>query len=416
MMRRFLLTALLALAAGLVPGVASGMEPPTNYFGESAALLDVQDPIADDRGPGYYTYPLDKSIRRGTFDLKRFSVYEEDGVVVFTIQMREYIKTALDSGRRGAGEEQGFVVNAFDLYIDIDRKRGSGWNKALPGRDLLFADGMGWEKMILVTPLAQFRAYDIIKNKTDEIGFQDMVPDIIIPDYVQVQRDKIILRISKELLGVKPGPDWGFQCLALGFSSIVSPNRLLNMDVKAFATPKNFGGGWDTYGDPPVMDMIVPGDPEDADQRQYSILKAYHSEPYRGEIEYAMIPFVYGREKPAPAAGAGLKKETAILAAPPLVMPQAGNEQPPALILPDELPARVKQPVAAPAKQPKRDTAGSSVPAGGFLPIRKPASQAGSTKAGTATPASGTFQPLKKKSDASTGFMPIRKAAPPAGE
>lgn len=403
MMRRFLLTALLAVTAGMISGVASGAEPPTNYFGESAALLDLQDPVADDRGPGYYTYPLDKSLRRGTFDLKRFSVYEEDDVVVFTIQMREYIKTTLESGSRGAGEEQGFVVNAFDIYIDTDRKRGSGWNKALPGRDLLFSDGMGWEKMIIVTPLSQFRAYDIIKNKTEEIGFQDMVPDIIIPDYVQVQRDKIIVRISKSMFGAKPQPDWGYQCLVMGFSNIVSPNRLLNMDVKAFATPKDFGGGWDTYGDPPVIDMIVPGDVEDADRRQYELLKAYRSEPYRGEIEYAMVPFVYGREKALPAA---TKQGTELLTAPPVIRLPAVENQPPA-----------KRPVAVPVTPKKSGGTGSLVPTDGFLPIPKPAtSRTGNTKSGTAITPGGTFQPLKKKSDTSTGFMPIRKASPSTDE
>lgn len=416
MMRRFLLTALFAVAAGMAPGSAAASQPPVNYFGESSPLIDVRDPVADDRGPGYYTYPLDKSIRRGTFDLKRFTVYEEGDVVVFSIQMREYIKTALESGRRGDGEEQGFVVNSFDIYVDTDRKRGSGWNKALPGRDLLFSDGMGWEKMILVTPLAQFYAYDIIKNKTEEIGFQDMVPDIILPDYVQVQRDRIIVRVSKEYFGTKPGPDWGVQCLVMGFSRVVSPNRMLNMDVKAFATPKDFGGGWDTYGDPPVIDMIVSGDPEDADRRQYEILKAYRSEPYRGEIEYAMIPFVYGREKPTKPTNAGTVDNPAILAEPPVVRPPTPQNRPPALILPDGVPAPVKKPVAAPAKPMKSGPTTGTTSADGFLPIRKATPAAGTPKAGTPAPASGTFQPLKKKSDAPTGFMPIRKAAPATGE
>jgi len=448
MMHRFLLTLLLAMTAGLVPPVASAVELPTNYFGESAALLDVQDPVADDRGPGYYTYPLDKRIKRGTFDLKRFTVYEEDDMIVFTMQMREYIKTSWESGSRGSGEEQGFVANAFDIYIDIDRKRGSGWNKALPGRDLLFADGMGWEKMIIVTPLSQFRAYDIIKNKTEEIGFQDMVPDIIIPDYVEVQRDKIILRISKSLLGVKPASEWGFQCFVLGYSNVVSPNRLLNMDVKAFATPKDFGGGWDTYGDPPVIDMIVPGDIEDADRRQYELLKAYRSEPYRGEIEYAMIPFVYGREKPATTPGETPKQSTKLLTLPPAVLAQPVEDQPPSLILPSDVsPAAAKPPVAAPGARTGRSLTGATstgvkkaatgtvsdsadagfMPLGkagssntgtksGFLPIRKAVSGTGTTNPGSTATASDSFQPLKKKSGATTGFMPIRKATPSVGD
>ncbi|HNW35577.1 MAG TPA: glucodextranase DOMON-like domain-containing protein, partial [Candidatus Ozemobacteraceae bacterium] len=302
-------------------------------------------------------------------------------------------------------------------------------------------------KMILVTPLSQFRAYDVIKNKTEEIGFQDMVPDIIIPDYVQVQRDKIILRISKSLLVGKPSPDWGFQCLVMGYSNVVSPNRLLNMDVKAFATPKDFGGGWDTYGDPPVIDMIVPGDIEDADRRQYALLKAYRSEPYRGEIEYAMIPFVYGREKPSAATGGNAKQDLKLLTQPPTVLAPAIDDQPPSILPADASPAAAKPPVTAPAartsrgpagitssgmKKPAAGTISDSSDAGflpigkagsadadvksGFLPIRKAVPGAGTSNSGTATTASSSFQPLKKKTGSSTGFMPIRKAAPTIGD
>lgn len=429
MARIRLLIPLLALAACLLSAVAAAAEPPVNYYGESSPLLDIIDPVADDRGPGYYTYPLDKRIRRGTFDLKRFTVYEEGEMLVFSIQMREYIKTSWESGNRGSGEEQQFVVNAFDIYIDTDNKRASGWNKALPGRDLLFAEGMGWEKMILVTPLSQFRAYDIIKNKTDEIGFQDMVPDIILPDYVQVQRDRIIVRISKALLGAKPSPDWGFQCFVMGFSNVVSPNRLLNMDVKGFATPRDFGGGWDTYGDPPVIDLIVPGDREDADRRQYEILKSYRSEPYRGEIEYAMVPFVHGREKPAEKAPVTMGPAPAGRPSPKPPLVQA----PPAVLLPadDPIPA-AKPPVRAPtAARPAKGTVSDSADAGflplgkagtaapaatsGFVPIRKGGNPGQAAQPGKTATASGSFQPLKKQ-ELPSGFMPIRKATPPTDE
>jgi hypothetical protein len=75
----------------------------------------------------------------------------------------------------------------------------------------------------------------------------------------------------------------------MGFENVVSPNRLLNRDVRAFATQKAFGGGYDTYGDPPIMDMIV-----NKGEDQYKILRDFSSEPYRMNIEYASVPFVFG--------------------------------------------------------------------------------------------------------------------------
>lgn len=281
--KQLFITTLVAALAAIAPANAADL--PVNYFYERGALLDVIDNIGDDKGPGYYQYPADKRMRRGTFDLKRFSVYEEGNVVVFEIQMRNYIMREWPDTRKS--EDQGFVANLWDIYVDIDGIAESGYQTALPGRDVNFAGDMGWEKVIMVTPLSELEMFSILRNKTDELEFQDQVENIVYPDYVRVQRDKVILKISKlKLPGLSQRS--GFQCFVMGFKNIVSPNRLLNRDVKAFATFDDFGGGHDTYGDPPIIDMIVP---ENHDQ--YRILKNFRSEPYRENIQYAEVPFVY---------------------------------------------------------------------------------------------------------------------------
>jgi len=290
---------------------------PVNYYYEKGAWLDIADNVGDDKGPGYYQYPLDKRLRRGTFDLKRFTVYEEGEVVVFEIQMRNYIMREWADTRKS--EDQGFVANLWDIYVDIDGRENSGYKMALPGRDLMMSENMGWEKVIMITPLSEFELFDILRDKTDELDFQNRVEDIVYPDYVKVQRDKIILKISKvKLPGVSARS--GFQCLAMGYKKIVSPNRLLNRDVRSFPTLDDFGGGHDSYGDPSVMDIIVP-EGED----QYRILRDFRSEPYRENIRYASVPFVYaGGKKRSPALKAPVKEPapiTGINIPPPAIMP-----------------------------------------------------------------------------------------------
>jgi hypothetical protein len=277
---------LVAFILGLGVPAQARRQPKVNYFYEEGALFDAHDPLGDDKGPGYYQYPLDQRLRRGTFDLRRFSVYEEGNVYVFVIQTREYIMTAWPDTR--AGEDQGFVALMVDIYIDRDGLPRTGYRKALPGRDLEFADERGWEKMILVTPLSQFRAYDILKSKTDDLSLQDMLDDVILPDYVIVQRDKLIIRLSKDLVGPLTDRS-GFQCMIMGFSHVVSPNRLLNRDVRAFPTQQDFGGGADTYGDPVPIDLLMP-----EGVRQYDVLREFRSEPFRSNITYAAVPFLYG--------------------------------------------------------------------------------------------------------------------------
>ncbi|HNV68199.1 MAG TPA: glucodextranase DOMON-like domain-containing protein, partial [Candidatus Ozemobacteraceae bacterium] len=164
MMRRFTALVLILLVFVTVQAEAREYAPPTNYFYEAGSVFDVSDPVGDDKGPGYYTYPLDSRLRRGTFDVTRFYAYEEGKVLTFVIQFRNYVMTEWPNGK--GSEDQGFVANLCDIYIDMNRQPGRGYNKALPGRQIEFADQMGWEKMILVTPLSQWRVYEQLKDKT----------------------------------------------------------------------------------------------------------------------------------------------------------------------------------------------------------------------------------------------------------
>ncbi len=276
---------LCAFLIGLLASSVLAQNEPADYLQQPGTLLDIKDNIGDDKGPGYYRYPADRRLKRGTYDIKSFKVFEEDNIITFVIQMRNYIMRSWPDTRKS--EEQGFVANLWDIYVDIDGRINSGYMETLPGRDLKFSDYMGWEKVIMVTPLSEYAVFDILRDKTDELEFQNRISDIIYPDYVIIQRDRMIVKISKKKL---PGisVNSGYQCFAMGYSKVVSSNRLLNKDVKAFPTRKDFGGGHDTYGDPSVIDMIVPNGED-----QYRLLRNFESEPYRENIVYATVPFVY---------------------------------------------------------------------------------------------------------------------------
>lgn len=363
------------LTSMLVLFCAAGVfaQEPVNYFYQQGSWLDIVDNIGDDKGPGYYQYPLDKRLRRGTFDLKRFTVYEEDEVIVFEIQMRNYIMREWPDTRQT--EEQGFVANMWDIYIDIDGREKSGYTMALPGRDLMFSDNMGWEKVVIVTPLSEIDLFNILREKTDELEFQNRVEDIVYPDYIRVQRDKVIIKIAKSKLpGISERS--GYQCLTMGFARIESPNRLLNRDVRAFATRDDFGGGHDSYGDPPVMDIIVP-----EGQDQYEILRNFRSEPYREDIRYASVPFVYSGGKSRSPALAPLVKEPAAA---------VGIKVPPPAILPAAQPVKQDAPVI---KSPVKPTQSPS----GFVPL-KPVSPPAKADDG--------FKPMP---NAPKGFIPVKK-------
>jgi hypothetical protein len=371
-----ILAAMLLLFSA-VGAYAQNQTDPVNYYYQEGALFDIVDNVGDDKGPGYYQYPLDKRMRRGTFDLKRLTVYEEGGVLVFEIQMRNYIMRDWPDTRKT--EEQGFVANMWDIYIDIDGREHSGYQEALTGRDLMFAGNMGWEKMIMITPLSEIDVFNILREKTDDLELRNRIDDIVYPDYIRVQRDKIIIKIARSKLpGISERS--GYQCLVMGYKQIVSPNRLLNRDVRAFPTQDDFGGGHDTYGDPPVMDIIVPEGAE-----QYQILRDFRSEPYRENIRYAAVPFVYrdGRSLPPPLT-VPVKEPanaTGINIPPPNIVPPAPAK-----------PARPAQVI----KQPAAGSQGST----GFVPLKPSAAPKAETG----------FKPIPKAPD---GFIPVKKKDKP---
>lgn len=304
---------------------------PENFHYESGAILDIEDPVGDDKGPGYYRYPLDSRFKRGTFDIKRFTVYREDPMIVFEIQMRNYIMRQWPDTRQT--EYQGFVANLWDIYIDIDGAEFSGYDMALPGRDVQFRDNMGWEKVVMVTPLSERVVYDILKSRTDDIEFQNIIDDILIPDYITVRRDRVIVKVdSARLPGLSESS--GFQLFSMGFENIVSFNRLLNRDVRAFPTRQDFGGGSDMRGNPTVIDMIVPDG-----ECQYEILSDYRPAAFRNNITYAQVPFVYAGGRNTPSVIPRRRNQDPLLTNSPVRLPSTEPvKKPPQINISPDLP------------------------------------------------------------------------------
>ena len=347
-----------------------------NYYYESKNLLDIKDPIGDDKGTGYYQYPLDKRLRRGTFDIKNFRVYEEGEVIVFVIQMRNYImRTWEDTGK---SDDQGFVANLWDIYIDIDGIEKSGYSSALPGRSVLFADKMGWEKVIIISPMNFSALEEILRDKTDELDFQDQINDIIVPDYVEIQGDKIITKISKKKLP-RISEKSGFQCFSMGYKNVVSGNRLLNRDIKAFPTHDDFGGGSNNYGEPTVIDMIVPNN-----ENQYKLLNNYSTASFEDDIRYAEVPFVYAYGNRISPAVEALRRNP--------MQPIAEVGKPPI-----DQPAKKVQPQpSVPYMQPvnqttAKPTSNTNKTNNGFVPLKK------------------TTQTNNSDSNIPSGFVPVNK-------
>ena len=373
----------IAFATFLAPNSCLAAKYQQNTSFERKELINIKDPIGDDKGTGYYQYPLDKRLKRGTFDIKNFKVYEEGEVVVFEIQMRNYIlRTWEDTGK---SEDQGFVANLWDIYIDIDGIEKSGYEEALPGRSVLFADKMGWEKVILISPMNFSALEEILREKTDELEFQNRIDDIIIPDYVEIQGDKVITKISKQKLP-RLSEKSGYQCFSMGYKNVVSANRLLNRDVKAFPTHDDFGGGTNTYGEPTVIDMIIPNG-----ENQYKLLKNFTAASYEDNIRYAEVPFVYANgNRISPAVEAlrrsPMKQPIAEVGKPPIDQPVVRQVQPQPTV-----------PYMQPVNQTNSVSNTNPNPNNGFVPLKQNNVKQNKPQTGSNIPSG--FVPVKKNTN-----------------
>lgn len=393
---KLLAAALILGASSIVPNACDAAQQKLNYYYESASLLDIKDAIGDDKGTGYYQYPQDRRLKRGTFDIKNFRVFEEGDVIGFEITMRNYImRNWEDSGK---SDYQGFVANLWDIYIDIDGIPNSGYEDALPGRDVLFADKMGWEKVVMICPMNPNEIEEILRENTDNLDFQGRVDDIIIPDYIEIQGNKAIVKISKQKLP-RISEKSGFQCFAMGYNDVVSSNRLLNRDIKAFTTHEDFGGGSNEYGEPTIIDMIVP---EGANQ--YELLRNHTTAAFRDNIRYAEVPFVYANGNRISPAVQALERTPLSNQCPQtvIVQPVAVQQNAPVMQPVNQRPVMQpvnQRPVAQPAYQGQQ-----------AQPIRQTAPQ-------QTAPANNGFVPLKKTTtqtnpsynNVPNGFVPVKK-------
>lgn len=250
------------------------------------ALFTALDPEGDDRGPGTYLYPYSSTFTYGTFDLRKFEVFSKEKVVEFRVTLQEKIKTSLLNLR--AGGKTAWLYQLIDIYIDKDRIPGSGEFQALPGRDVVFDRNFGWEQMIFVSPEDAEATRNYLRDKSELIGFgiDELEQKIIVPSYTRVEDRTFVIKIPKDLIG-EPGKEWAYQVLLMPYEQYDQVDTLKNKRIKAFASDSGFGGGSDYYGNPNIMDMLVP-----AGEDQYTVLSNFSLHPDRTKAKFASISMV----------------------------------------------------------------------------------------------------------------------------
>lgn len=283
---------LLALAAALLASLA--------LAGRGDLLFTIEDPRGDDRGEGALVYPLGSDLGKGDLDLVRLKAKADKGGTTFEATFARPVRVpgerAIDLGGGTLADTArfGFYTTNLDLYVDMDRKPGSGSVNALPGRRIEIDPAFGWERVICLTPrpnearaaVKRLIARTLKKEARQASPHVDAADDarieaevardveskIFFPTQISVTGPTIRFWVPGEVLDGPAKPTYAYAIAVSGADIAQKLNlgarlgigdadeeALMILPVGPTPSTERFGGGRD--GDPAqpqVIDVVVP--------------------------------------------------------------------------------------------------------------------------------------------------------------
>ncbi len=276
---------LLGAAALAIVGGAFAASAQSNI-----TLFTMQDARGDDVGAGDLLYPDRPDFERGDLDLLSLSAEMADGGTWFTASFGGAIRDPADQ-RGEIGPERldrvarhGFYTLNLDIYIDTDRKPGSGSTATVPGRGVQVDRRDAWEKAIILTPRPEIARTLMVGNarrvleeqrraqvgnvsgddyrNIEQVVDQTVDQRYFFPTRVQVRSKEIRFFVPDSFLGGKANPAWSYTAFVTG-ANVQPRQRLLDMPFKdeAFAVMQQQAGpgrSADRFGIRPSADPAQP--------------------------------------------------------------------------------------------------------------------------------------------------------------
>jgi hypothetical protein len=290
-------------------------------------LFTIADPAGDDHGDGSLLYPLRDDLAPGDLDLRSLTARADaDGTLfeaTFNRPIRRPDKRAIDAGggTLDRAATLGFYTFNVDIYIDTDRREGSGRTALLPGRVAEAAPGSAWERAVSLTPrpflakgqlerIEERAAERELRAKASRVDTadidalhakvsEDLDDRVFFPSRVTVAGSSVRFLVPTSFLGGLAQDSWGYivavsgseieerldlrQTFALGEAV---PERLMILPIAPGRRRESFGGGREEDPlQPPLVDVIVP-----SDHTQEEVLKDYDLQAKRPVRLNAVVP------------------------------------------------------------------------------------------------------------------------------
>jgi alpha-amylase/alpha-mannosidase (GH57 family) len=253
-------------------------------IGSYTTVLEVNDPLGDDHGPGTYTYPTDTVFEDGVFDLTGFKVMYDENYVLFEFNLAAPISNPWDS-------PNGLALQTLDVYVDTDPGAGSGARLLLPGRNAALGVENGWDVAVWAEGW-----YPQILQPNAESGAPEAI-NATLKILVDAAAGKVTLRVPREIFGEGNPADWGYAAAVLSQDGYPSTGVWRVRDVQASAAQWRLGGAPEDSNHTRIIDLVWAG--QDG-RTQADILSNYAaSNKAEGELgadDFVQIPLLFSGE------------------------------------------------------------------------------------------------------------------------
>jgi hypothetical protein len=249
-------------------------------------IVKLTDPAGDDFGDGTLVYPANADFARGSFDLRSIEISRDSKGFWFAAEFGDFIREMWwgpggaigRNSTRNTNHRLPFGFN-LDIYIDIDRKPGSGQMFTLPGRKVRIDRRYAWERAVILSPQPMtVRERLLAKLKANFPGRPAGEAETTIDGtmYFPVKKsifDKSIrFFVPKEFIGNSDGEDWAITAFVTMAAPIEDDDNLGVRQPTAELTSDAIGYSDSNRVPMPVVDALLP-----TAEHQYKLLAAARS-------------------------------------------------------------------------------------------------------------------------------------------
>lgn len=247
-------------------------------------LIELTDPAGDDWGDGSLIYPTRNDYAKGDLDLRKLKIRRDDGGFWFDAEFANPIRdpslatTGVGPESIAASARRGFYSFNIDIYVDMDRKPGSGNQFTLPGRKVRIAPAYAWERAVILTPRPETMRSELLDalsrqfpDRTTAEAEASIDLSIFFAKRVRIRGRTVSFFVPKEFFAGSDGTDWAITALITGAKAfdrlslgLLPSSRTPLEELDLGVMQPQQGRPADTFGydggvsPSPVVDALLP--------------------------------------------------------------------------------------------------------------------------------------------------------------